>query len=169
MKTIEINVYKFEELDKQTKEKVIENYRYINVEDMNWWEFVQYNLKDFYNIELLEFNLDRGYSVNINIKSELFEVCENIIREKTYFHFILSEAKSYVEKYNEIQSNNKEDEVIEQLVEQLDYESNIEKHIENSILKSLNCEWEYCISDEAVIDTIEANDYDFTINGKIYR
>ena len=26
---------------------------------MNWWEFVQYNLKDFYNIELLEFNLDR--------------------------------------------------------------------------------------------------------------
>ena len=40
MKTIEIKVYKFEELDKQTREKVIENYRYINVEDMNWWEFV---------------------------------------------------------------------------------------------------------------------------------
>jgi hypothetical protein len=168
MKTIEIKVYKFEELDKQTKEKVIENYRYINVEDKDWWEFIQYNLKNLYNIELHEFNLDRGYSVNINIKSELFEVCENIIREKTYFHFILSEAKSYVEKYNEIQSNNKEDEVIEQLVEQLDYESNIEKHIENSILKSLDCEWEYCISDEAVTDTIEVNDFDFTTDGKIY-
>ena len=50
------------------RKKVIDNYRHINVEDMNWWEFVQYNLKDFYNIELLEFNLDRGYSVNINIK-----------------------------------------------------------------------------------------------------
>ena len=27
MKTIEIKVYKFEELDKQTREKVIDNYR----------------------------------------------------------------------------------------------------------------------------------------------
>ena len=41
MKTIEINVYKFKELDKQTKEKVIENYRYINVEDFQWYDWIK--------------------------------------------------------------------------------------------------------------------------------
>jgi len=34
MKTIEIKVYKFDELDKQTREKVIENYRFINVKQL---------------------------------------------------------------------------------------------------------------------------------------
>ena len=79
MKTIEINVYKFEELDKQTKEKVIENYRYINVEDTFWYDWIKDN--------------------------------------------------------------------------------------EEKFLRA-NYEWE--ITDEAIIETIEANDYDFTTKGKIY-
>ena len=43
MRTIEIKVYKFEELDKQTKEKVIDNYRYINVEHSTWYDWIQEN------------------------------------------------------------------------------------------------------------------------------
>lgn len=36
------------------------------------------------------------------------------------------------------------------------------------IYRSLREDYEYLTSDEAIKDTIEANDYDFTLNGKIY-
>jgi len=49
MKTIEIKVYKFDELDKQTREKVIENYRFINVEDTFWYDWIK---EDFIRLGL---------------------------------------------------------------------------------------------------------------------
>ena len=59
MRTIEIKVYKFEELDKQTKEKVIENYRYINVEDTFWYECIKEDFSTL-GLEIQAFDLDRG-------------------------------------------------------------------------------------------------------------
>ena len=43
-----------------------------------------------------------------------------------------------------------------------------EKEYSEDILSYLRANYESDISDEAVIDTIEANDYDFTTEGKIY-
>lgn len=164
MKTIEIKVYKFDELDKQTKEKVIENYRYINVEDFQWYDWI----KDDFNrlgLEIQEFDLGRRNYVKIYIEN--FEDTSNyIIKEFGDSVLIKQTAKNYLKELKEIVSNFKEDEDIDREFEALD--ENYQHEFEADILSYLRANYEQDISDEAVIDTIEANDYDFTTDGKIY-
>ena len=164
MKTIEIKVYKFKELDKQTKEKVIENYRYINVEDTFWYDFIQDDFNRL-GLEIENFDISRGGYVNIYI-SNLEDTSNNIIAEFGDSVPIKQTAKNYIDEFNEIQANFKEDEDIEREVEILD-DQYIKRYSED-ILSYLRAEYEYQISDEAIIETIEANDYDFTTEGKIY-
>ena len=164
MKTIEIKVYKFKELDKQTREKVIENYRYINVEDFQWYDWI----KDDFNrlgLEIQEFDLGRGNYVKIYIDN-LEETSKSILHEFGDSVLIKQTAKNYIDEYEKIQANFKEDEDIEREFEILD--DQYEKEYSEDILSYLRSNYEQDISDEAVMDTIEANDYDFTTEGKIY-
>ena len=164
MKTIEIKVYKFEELDKQTQEKVIDNYRYINVEDKFWYDFIQDDFNRL-GLEIQEFDISRGGYVNIHI-SNLEDTSKNIIEEFGDSVYIKQTAKNYIDEFNEIQANYKEDEDIEREVEILD--DQYIKRYSDDILSYLRASYEWEITDEAIINTIEANDYDFTTEGKIY-
>lgn len=164
MKTIEIKVYKFEELDKQTKEKVIENYRYINVEDTFWHYFIKEEFMRL-GLEIRSFDLDRGSFAEIHIDN-FEETSNNIIDEFGDNVPIQQTAKNYIDEYNKIQANYKEDEDIERELEILDEE--YQKEYSADILSYLREDYDYQVSDEAIIETIEANDYDFTTNGKIY-
>jgi len=165
MKTIEINVYKFEELDKQTKEKVIDNNRYINVEDTFWYDWIQDDFNRL-GLEIENFDISRGGYVNIYI-SNLEDTSKNIIKEFGDSVHIKQTAKSYIDEYNKIQANFKNDEDIEREVEILD-DQYIKRYSDN-ILSYLRDEYDYQISDEAIIETIEANDYNFTWNGEIFK
>jgi len=164
MRTIEIKVYKFTELDKQTKEKVIENYRYINVEDTFWYEWI----KDDFNrlgLEIKEFDIGRENYAKIYIDN--FEDTSNYIIEEFGDSVAIKQtAKNYIDEYEKILSNFKEDEDIEREVEILDEQ--YEKEYSEDILSYLRSNYEWETSDEAVIGFIEANDYDFTTDGKIY-
>tara|TARA_R100000742_G_C4186970_1_gene20269 strand:+ start:56 stop:550 length:495 start_codon:yes stop_codon:yes gene_type:complete len=164
MKTIEIKVYKFEELDEQTREKVIENYRYINVDDTFWYDWIK---DDFYRLglEIQEFDIGRGNYAKIYIDN-FEDTSKNIIKEFGDSVLIKQTAKNYIDEYNKIQANYKEDEDIERELEILDEE--YEKEYSEDILSYLRANYEWEITDEAVINTIEANDYDFTTEGKIY-
>jgi len=165
MKTIEIKVYKFEELDKQTQEKVIDNYRYINVEDTFWYDCI----KDDFNrlgLEIQAFDLDRGNYAKIYIDN--FEDTSNYIIEEFGDSVLIKRtAKNYLNELKEIVSNFKEDEDIDRELEVLD--GNYQHEFEADILSYLRAEYEYQITDEAIYQTIEANDYNFTWNGKIFR
>ena len=164
MKTIEIKVYKFEELDKQTKEKVIDNYRYINVEDTFWYECI----KDDFNrlgLEIRSFDLDRGSFAEIHIE-DFEETSNNIIDEFGDNVPIQKTAKNYIDEFNKIQANFKEDEDIERELEILD--EVYQREYSEDILSYLRAEYEYQISDEALDEFFMNNDYDFTTEGKIY-
>ena len=165
MKTIEIKVYEFDELDKQTKEKVIENYRYINVEDTFWYDCIKEEFDEL-GLEIKEFNLDRGNYAKIYIDN-LEETSKNIIEEFGDSVLIKQTAKNYINEYEKIQANFKEDEDIERELEILDEQ--YEKEYSEDILSYLRSSYDWEISDEAITETIEANDYDFTTDGKIYR
>lgn len=164
MKTIEIKVYKFDELDKQTKEKVIDNYRHINVEDTFWYDWIK---EDFIRLglEIRSFDLDRGSFAEIHI-DDFEQTSKNIIDEFGDSVLIKQTAKNYLKELEEIVSNFKEDEDVDRELEILDEE--YQKEYSEDILSYLRANYESDISDEAVINTIEANDYDFTTNGKIY-
>jgi hypothetical protein len=163
MKTIEIKLYKYEELDKQTREKVIENYRYINVEDAFWYDWI----KDDFNrlgLEIQAFDLNRN-TATIEIGD--FQIASiKIIEEFGDSVAIKQTAKNYLDEHNKIESNFEDDEDCFIELEKLDEE--YEKEYSEDILSYLRSNYKWEISDEAVINTIEANDYDFTTNGKIY-
>ena len=165
MKTIEIKVYKFEELDKQTKEKVIDNYRHINVEDTFWYDWIK---EDFIRLglEIRSFDLDRGSFAEIHI-DDFEQTSKNIIDEFGDSVLIKQTAKNYLKELEEIVSNFKEDEDIDRELEILDEE--YQKEYSEDILSDLREAYDYQVSDEAIIETIEANDYNFTWNGEIYK
>ncbi len=165
MKTIEIKVYKFDELDKQTKEKVIENYRYINVDNTFWYDCIKEEFDEL-GISITAFNLDRGNYANIDVWN-FEDTSRSIIEEFGDSVAIKQTAKNYIDEYEKIQANFKEDEDIEREVELLDEQ--YEKEYSEDILSYLRSSYDWEISDEAITETIEANDYDFTIEGKIYR
>lgn len=164
MKTIEIKVYKFEELDKQTKEKVIENYRYINVEDTFWYDFIQDDFNRL-GLEIQEFDLGRRNYAKIYIDN-FEDTSKNIIEEFGDSVPIKQTAKNYIDEFNKIQANYKEDEDIWREIGMLDHE--YQKEYSDDILSYLRAEYEYQISDEALDEFFMNNDYDFTIEGKIY-
>tara|TARA_B100001059_G_C17786043_1_gene557147 strand:- start:355 stop:849 length:495 start_codon:yes stop_codon:yes gene_type:complete len=164
MKTIEIKVYKFEELDEQTKEKVIDNYRTINVEDTFWYEWIKEDFNRL-GLEIQEFDLGRRNYIKIYIDN-FKDTSESILQEFGDSVGVKQTAKNYLDQYNKILSNFKEDEDIERELEILD--DQYEKEYSEDILSYLRSNYEWEITDEAVINTIEANDYDFTTNGKIY-
>ena len=110
MRTIEIKVYKFEELDKQTKEKVIDNYRYINVEHSTWYDWIQENFS-YLGLEIQEFDLGRGNYAKIYIDN-FEDTSKNIIEEFGDSVPIKQTAKNYIDEFNKIQANYKEDEDI---------------------------------------------------------
>ena len=164
MKTIEIKVYKFEELDKQTKEKVIDNYRYINVEDTFWYDWIKEDFNRL-GLEIQEFDLGNRNYIKIYIDN-FKDTSESILQEFGDSVGVKQTAKNYLDEYEKIQANFKEDEDVEREVELLDIE--YEKEYSEDILSYLRANYEWEITDEAIINTIEANDYDFTTKGKIY-
>ena len=164
MKTIEIKVYKFEELDKPTKEKVIENYKYINVEDTFWYDWIKEDFKRL-GLEIQEIDLGRRNYIKIYIDN-FKDTSESILQEFGDSVGVKQTAKNYLDEYEKIQANFKEDEDVEREVELLDIE--YEKEYSEDILSYLRLNYEWEITDEAIINTIEANDYDFTTDGKIY-
>ena len=164
MKTIEIKVYRFEELDKQTKEKVIENYRYINVDNTFWYDCIKEEFNSL-GLEIRSFDLDRGSFAEIHIE-DFEETSKNIIEEFGDNVPIQKTAKNYIDEFNKIQANFKEDEDIERELEILD--EKYQREYSEDILSYLRSSYDWEISDEAITETIEANDYDFTTDGKIY-
>ena len=165
MKTIEIKVYKFDELDKQTREKVIENYRYINVENIDWYNYISYDFNRL-GLEIHAFDIGRRNHIDVMIWDTLEKTSKLILQEFGDSVAIKQTAKNYIDEFNKIQANFKEDKDIERELEILDEQ--YEKEYQEEIISYINNSYDWETSDEAVINTIEANDYDFTTNGKIY-
>jgi hypothetical protein len=170
MRTIRIKLYKFNELSEIAKQKAIENLSDINV-DYDWWESIY---KDAENIglKLTSFDLDRNRHAKGEFNLAANEVAANIFRDHGEDCQTYKTAASFMAEWEPI-FNNYMDENHE------DYESNeseerltdIETDFLNSLLEDysiiLQKEYEYQTSEAAIIETIEANEYEFTIDGKL--
>lgn len=175
MKTIEINIYKFSELSEEAKQKAIENHYDINV-DYEWWDDIYYDAKNI-GLNIKGFDIDRrsycegdfNYSANETanlIIKEHSETCETHKDAKQF----LSDWDKLVEKYSDGINKNA---VSEDNEYEFDHEADkLESEFLKIILEDyrviLQNEYEWRISQEQIIETIEANEYDFTENGEIY-
>jgi hypothetical protein len=171
MKTIEIKLYKFNELSEEAKQKAIERNAYINVEH-DWWMFTYEDAANI-GLKITGFDLDRNRHATGDFLYSAAEVAANILKEHGEHCETYKTAEKFLDEHNPIfaeymdessehyESYDKEQELME-----------IEESFLSSLLEDysmmLQDECEYFQSEEAIIETIEANEYDFTEDGKIY-
>jgi hypothetical protein len=171
MKTKTINIYSFNELSEEAKQKAIERFYDINV-NYNWWELTY---EDAENIGLkinsfeLERNrhakgefLDSACKVAANILTDHYETCETY---KTAENFLKEWQPIFDEYMNEESEHYESSESEEQLQE---LESNFLESLLEDYSIMLQNECEYLTSEEAIIEAIEGNKYEFTEDGTIY-
>lgn len=171
--TVTTKVYPFDELSDEAKQAAIEKLYDINV-DHGWWDFTYEDAKTI-GLKITEFDLDRGafcrgeWTEDAEHVAELIlehhgDVCETH-KDATEFKNAVSVAGSIFEDTDDY------DPEYEEFVESAEYEELCEE-FQRTICEDyriiLQKESEYLTSEEAIIETIEANEYEFTEDGKVY-
>lgn len=169
MRTIETNIYQFSELSETAKAKAIENLYDINV-DYNWWQFVYEDAKNI-GLKITAFDLDRNRNADgefllnpVNVAKAILnehgETCETYKTAKTF----LGDCEAIQKKAEAIGTDGDEDYWHEDEISEL--EDEFLKNLLEDYSIILQKEYEYLTSEEAIIQTIEANEYEFTEDGK---
>lgn len=160
METITLNLYKFSELSEDAKKKAIEKHLYINV-DHEWWDFIYYNAKKI-GIKISAFDIYRK-DIDVKFIEDAEDVANNIIKDYGKNHSMTKLSEKFIEDYTNLVTA---DEVSASDVE--DIEEEFLKDIGEEYLSMLQQDYDYYTSDEAIAETLEANEYDFLETGKRY-
>lgn len=175
MKTISINIFKFNELSEQAKDNAVEKLRDINLHD-DWYECTIDDAATI-GLKIESFDVDRGSHVQGVFTEDATKVADLIIANHGEHCETHKTAARFWEDWNflvEKHSDGVDTSCVAYENEQeFDNEANeLEQEFLNDLcecyLTILRNEYEYLYSEEAVIETIEANDYDFTEDGNLY-
>lgn len=140
--TITLTYLKFNELNDDQKKKVLDNNRDINV-DHDWYE----NTIEFYTEKLKTLGF---YDIKIEFSGFGSQ----------------GDGASFTAKHRRgdvIRSNNRHSHS-NSITSDVEYIKLLARRISNKLYKDLGKEHDYLLSDEAVIETLEANDYEFNSN-----
>ena len=171
MKTIQLNLYAFTELNEDARENAINEHRFINVET-NWWQFI-YEDAEMSGLKIKGFDLDRAFYCNADFIEDAIKtaglILENHGEPTNTYQLGLTFTKGREEL---VQTWPKEANGEFTDVDDMDlYIDRIEDKfleiISSEYLKMLLKEYDYLISDTQVSETLTANEYLFTADGKI--
>ncbi len=159
MKTVEITLYKYDELPESAKQKALESLRDINVFD-DWHDSIYEDAKRI-GCKIRGFDTGRGNDCDLILNDPGLDICENILKEhgpncSTYK--IASELLPEFEKAVSADDENHHEHLEETLGQQLSEE----------YLSMLRREYDYLTSRPQIESTILVTGYDFTEDGKIY-
>lgn len=170
MRVKEIKLYQFNELSDAAKEVAIDKNREINV-DCQWWEFTYQDAK-IIGLKISGFGLDRNRQATGELLLSVNEVAQNIFNEhgetcetyKTAANF-MQEWQPIFNDYMDSCSENYESSEHENTLQEL------EDSFLNDLLEDysviLQNEYEYLTSEESIAETLIANEYEFTQDGKM--
>jgi hypothetical protein len=146
-----IKLYTFEELNQEAQQKALEKFYDINV-DWQWWEFVCEDAKEV-DLKISAFDFDRGWSIDIKFiqgpKETALAILENHGKESDTY----KEAASFLKNRREGKGDH------EYFLQQLG----------ECYLDTLQREYEYRTSEEAIKEGIICNEYEFLEDGKLWR
>lgn len=140
-------VYNFDELSDEAKQKAIEELYDINV-SYDWWEFIYEDALEI-GLKIASFDLDRNRHATGQLTEELPQVCKKILEN----HGESTPTYQLAKKWQHKHGYDNEEEFSKELLE------------EYSII--LQKDSEYLTSDEAIIETIQANEYEFNQDGSL--
>lgn len=162
MRTVRTKVYQFSELSKEAQKKAIDKMYYVNV-DFDWWEQMYEDAAEI-GLKITGFDIDRGNFCEGEFNLSANEVAQNILNNHGEMCDTYKTAVKFMEEWQPVfntymETEEGEDKLLE---------------IEGDFLNSLCCdylvmlrnEYEYMTSEAAIIETIEANEYEFTVDGK---
>lgn len=175
MRIIETEVYEFHELSEQAKENAIKNLCEINVEH-DWWDCTFETFREL-GIRIEHFDLGRGSEIGIDLIQPHWDIAYNIIRTFGENNLKLNAKHFIQQRDNLVKELGEGNEMIGYSVKEgneVKFDLRVETieeyyfdQLKTDILHWLRCEMEYLMSDEAIIDTIEANEYEFTKEGTL--
>jgi len=186
MRTEQIEIYKFEDLSEEAKEKAIEDLR--NNEfylDYKWFDYLYEDFKEelkdkgincntfYFDLYRNEFSIDKPYIedkekflknaigskylIMFNLENKEFEVS---LSENCYTNFEILE--------NEEETNEEYKIRIEQETQINEEADDYLNDLKRDFLNRLNKDYEYLLSDEAIREHIEANEFEYLKNGEQY-
>lgn len=153
MRIKETKVFTFAELSEDVKDKAIEKLYDLNV-DHDWWDSVYDDAKNI-GLKITEFDIDRGAYARGNFIGSAKETAEKIIANHGPDCETVATSKSYLRELQDLDGHDKEinREFLQSLLE--DYRIMLSK------------EYDYLTSREAIIETIESNEYEFDEHGNL--
>lgn len=157
--TIVKNIYTFDELNEEQKQKAINNLYDINI-DYDWWDYINCDL-DMLKCKLLEFDIDRGSYCKIDFSKTYVKDVANAILEH---HGELCETYKMASKLLKELNSCTEDEDCDDCLE---HEKEFIHFLQEEYLSMLRREYEYLTSEESIVETIRANEYEFYEDGKL--
>jgi hypothetical protein len=170
-----IKIYKYEELTEEQKQKVLNKLSDINV-DYQWYDYIYKDAKEI-GLEITEWDLYRYVCKVKMIDCAGFDIADKIMLNHgescdTYKHAeeFMGKWSKLVEKYSDGINKSK---VMEGNEDQFDYEADLLENVflgqlAKDYFKMLQNDYEYLISREAIEETINCNEYEFTEEGEIY-
>lgn len=174
MRIKETKVYPFDELSDDAKEKAIEGVIDINV-NYEWWDCIFDDAKNAL-LELKSFDLDRRRHCTGNFIESAKDTAEKIIKEHGKKCETFQTATNYLKEHTELVEKYSDGKQLDIVIEDNEYDFENEcDSLDDEFLKSiledysimLQKEYEYLMSEEAIIETIKANEYEFTVDGKL--
>ena len=157
MKTKTINLYEFDELSDQAKQRAIANNCGINVDYREWYHSV-YDDAENIGLKITGFDLDRNRHCTGQAIDDVLTIAHKIKTEHGFDTPTHELANEFIKDYAAL------DEDID-TGELRDFENKFLKSIlkEYSILLQRKCEW--LTSEEAIVDSLRANEYEFLEDG----
>lgn len=184
-------VYKFSELSEGAQDKALEQLSDINV-DYDWWDSVIWGLSEqikehcgiWFDDKGVAFDLDRANylyfskgHIGIENSGKLVEaLIKGMVmsdKEKKYLRENADELYIDVSHYgggsgaNHLLLQYTANDVIDEGTQDAINEW-FDENVIDEVLSALKKEYNYATSRKAIIETIEANDYDFLKNGKLF-
>ena len=177
------DLYTFNELSDSSKQHALEELWDLNV-DYDWWEFT-YDDAAHVGIKITGFDLDRGRDIDGGLTEAAIDVAENILREhggmcetyktaKAFLDLIIpvkarhEKAERIAEDYGHHKLSGRVYDLQVELENQIEeLEDEFTRDILADYLQILDREYDYLTSEEAIIESIEANKYEFTEEGDL--
>lgn len=160
-----IEIYTFEDVqsNEELKSKVLANLSDINTR-FDWWAMTFEDAKNI-GLEITGFDLYRK-SISYGDVLSPSEICANIFRDHGDDCSTYKLAEKFMDEFTPmfaqyLETEEGEDDLIE--LEEIFF-----KELRHEYIYILQSELEYLESEEAILEAIEANEYEFTADGKIY-
>lgn len=153
------DVYRFYELSDDAKRKAIEDLYDINVSS-DWWDATYYDAENI-GCKIHEFDADRNNDIRLTCDDA--RKTAGLILEN---HGEMCDTYKLAEQYRKDFDALTQDEGGE-LLHQDELDAEFTRALGEEYLSILRQEYEYLTSEEAIIETIEANEYEFTEDGKL--